>query len=95
MIYVLHYSLQFVWAYDTIIINVKYAKYLSQNLLWSAIWHDVEDDHELSEVDIPVVVGVVHAEDVAGESLHVRGWIALPHHVGEAGLGESAVLVIA
>ena len=95
MIYVLHYSLQFIWTYDTIIIYVKYAKNLSQNLLRSAIWHDVEDDHELSEVNVPVVVGVVHAEDVAGESLHVRGWIALSHHVGEAGLGDSAVLVVA
>ena len=55
MIYVLHYSLQFVWAYDTIIINVKYAKYLSQNLLWSAIRHDVEDDHELSEVNVTIL----------------------------------------
>ena len=45
-------------------VDVEDTEDLVENLLGGALGHDVEDQHELDEVDVAVVVAVVDPEDV-------------------------------
>ena len=46
---------------NTVTIEVKHPENLTHHFLWSAITHDVEDKHELSEVNVATAVGVVYS----------------------------------
>ena len=41
---------------------VKHSEDAGKDILGGALGHDVEDGHELGEVNVPVTVGVIHPE---------------------------------
>ena len=46
---------------DTVTIQVKHSENFTHHFFWSSIIHDVEDNHELSEVNVATAVGVVYS----------------------------------
>ena len=61
----------------TYIVSVVHPEYVLQVGLRRPVGHDVENDHELPEVDVAVAVGVVHPEDVLLKPLGIRPWVGL------------------
>ena len=74
-----------------VIIDVKDPVDLLEIFLRTAVGEDVEDDHELSEVDVAVVVGVVDPEDVLLQLVRVGVGVALLHHLAEVAFRDLAV----
>jgi len=75
----------------SVAVDVEYPEDLLQVGFRRSVGHDVEDDHELPEVDVPVPVGVVHSEDVLLQLLSVRVGVAGLHHVPEIFLPDFSV----
>jgi len=81
---ILDYLLKLFQCYRPVVIDVKDAEYLLEIFLWRPIGHDVKDNHELTEVDVAVLIGVVHSEYMSLQLFRVRSWVALLHHHVEA-----------
>ena len=72
-------------------VDVEYPEDLFQIRFRRSVGHDVEDDHELPEVDVAVPVRVVHSEDVLLQLLSVGVRVAGLHHVPEIFLPDLSV----
>merc|ERR1712126_760212 len=62
---------------------VKKAENLAKNLFRSPVRHDVENDHELNEVDVAIIIRVVNSEHMLLHFRGVFGWECLAHHFSE------------
>jgi len=76
---ILDYLLKLFQRDCPVIVNVEDTEYLLEILLWRTIGHDIQDNHELTEVDVAILIGVVHSEYVSLQLFCVRPWIALLH----------------
>jgi len=81
---ILDYLLKLFQCYRPVVIYVKDAEYLLQVFFWRPVGHDVKDNHELTEVNVTVLIGVVHSEYMTLQLFCVRSWVALLHHHVEA-----------
>ena len=72
-------------------VDVENPEDLLQVGLRRPVGHDVENDHELPEVDVAVAVGVVHPEDVLLQLIRVGVGVARLHHGPEVLLPDFAV----
>jgi len=91
---ILDYLLKLFQRDCPVIVNVEDTEYLLEILLWRTIGHDIQDNHELTEVDVAILIGVVHSEYVSLQLFCVRPWVALFHHHVEALPGDPAVRVL-
>jgi len=81
---ILDYLLKLFQCYRPVVVDVEDAEYLLEIFLWRPIGHDIKDNHELTEVDVAVLIGVVHSEYMSLQLFRVRSWVALLHHHVEA-----------
>lgn len=78
------YFLKLFQGYCAIVIYVEDSEYLLEILFWGSIGHYVEDNHEFAEVDMAILIGVIHSEYVPLQLLCVGPRVALLHHRVEA-----------